>query len=219
MRKKGKVVSWKDDKGFGFIRPDDGSKDIFLHVRDIRAGGRPETGRRVEYLEACDKQGRVRAVSAALASSTAARFWGSSIEAAIYSVLFYASLAAVIYVGFLPQSFFWAYLLFSSFSFLMYATDKWRAVRGRRVKRVRRTPEKTLHLLDVLGGWPGGMVAQQMFRHKTTKPSFRLTFWITVALNIAVLCFLISDYGVLWAQRLDVFLVTLTKALLALATG
>ena len=54
-----------------------------------------------------------------------------------------------------------------------------------------RTPELTLHLLELLGGWPGGLVAQQVFRHKTRKLSYQLTFWCIVGLH-----------GLVWA---DVF--------------
>ena len=41
-----------------------------------------------------------------------------------------------------------------------------------------------LHLLDVAGGWPGGLVAQQLMRHKTAKPAFVAMFWTTVMLNM-----------------------------------
>jgi uncharacterized membrane protein YsdA (DUF1294 family) len=39
--------------------------------------------------------------------------------------------------------------------------------------------------VSLLGGWPGAVVAQQWFRHKTAKFSFRVAFWCTVALNLA----------------------------------
>ena len=54
-----------------------------------------------------------------------------------------------------------------------------------------RTPESTLHLLELLGGWPGGLVAQQVFRHKTRKFSYQLTFWCIVGLH-----------GLVWADVL-----------------
>ena len=40
-----------------------------------------------------------------------------------------------------------------------------------------RTPEKLLHACELLGGWPGALVAQQAFRHKTRKLSYQAVFW------------------------------------------
>jgi uncharacterized membrane protein YsdA (DUF1294 family) len=42
-------------------------------------------------------------------------------------------------------------------------------------------------MLSLIGGWPGAMVAQQLFRHKSSKASFQVVFWITVVLNSMVL--------------------------------
>ncbi|MEN3974802.1 DUF1294 domain-containing protein [Emcibacter sp. SYSU 3D8] len=55
----------------------------------------------------------------------------------------------------------------SVLSYTVYAGDKQRAVSGGR-----RTPENILHLLDLLGGWPGGILAQQATRHKRRKSGF-----------------------------------------------
>ena len=60
-------------------------------------------------------------------------------------------------------------------SFLVYGLDKGRAATGGR-----RIPERTLHLIAFLGGWPGALLGQQQYRHKTKKVSFRIVFWIAV---------------------------------------
>jgi uncharacterized membrane protein YsdA (DUF1294 family) len=65
---------------------------------------------------------------------------------------------------------------------LFYAADKAAARRGSR-----RVSEATLHLLALLGGWPGAMVAQEVFRHKTVKQPFRIVFWGSVAGNVLLL--------------------------------
>ncbi|MFZ0407046.1 MAG: DUF1294 domain-containing protein [Cyanobium sp.] len=72
------------------------------------------------------------------------------------------------------------YIGLSLLAFLAYAADKSAAINGRW-----RTPEKTLHLLSVAGGWPGALLAQQLLRHKCSKPSFVAVFWITVSANVA----------------------------------
>jgi len=50
-----------------------------------------------------------------------------------------------------------------------------------------RVPEKSLCLSALLGGWVGGYWAMEMFHHKTKKQSFRLTYHIATAVNVA--CF------------------------------
>ncbi|TFW08951.1 DUF1294 domain-containing protein [Oxalobacteraceae bacterium OM1] len=71
-------------------------------------------------------------------------------------------------------------------AFAAYGFDK-SAARRAAHGNARRTPERTLHLLGVLGGWPGALLAQQVFRHKTQKTSFLALFWLTVALNCGLL--------------------------------
>jgi uncharacterized membrane protein YsdA (DUF1294 family) len=74
------------------------------------------------------------------------------------------------------------YAIASVATFVAYAIDK-RAARS----NARRTPESTLHLLALAGGWPGALMAQAFLRHKTQKTSFRAVFWSTVAVNCAAL--------------------------------
>ena len=50
-----------------------------------------------------------------------------------------------------------------------------------------RVKESTLHLLALLGGWPGAFIAQRMFRHKSRKPSFQARFMVTVVMNCVAL--------------------------------
>ena len=67
-------------------------------------------------------------------------------------------------------------------TFLIYGFDKHRAANGNR-----RVPERTLHILALLGGWPGALLAQPLFRHKTQKMSFLIVFWILVVLHVALI--------------------------------
>jgi uncharacterized membrane protein YsdA (DUF1294 family) len=73
------------------------------------------------------------------------------------------------------------YLLASIVCFIAYALDKAAARAG-----ARRTPERTLLLLGLAGGWPGAVLAQQWLRHKTRKQSFLGLFWLSVAAHAAL---------------------------------
>jgi len=73
------------------------------------------------------------------------------------------------------------YGLASCLAFALYWYDKQQAKAGQW-----RTPEKVLHGVELLGGWPGALVAQQLFRHKTRKLSYQLWFWLIVAVHQAL---------------------------------
>ncbi|MGC5698706.1 DUF1294 domain-containing protein [Pseudomonas sp. NFXW11] len=71
-----------------------------------------------------------------------------------------------------------AYGAVSLLTFLLYWHDKRRArAQGQR------TPENLLHALELAGGWPGALLAQQLLRHKTRKLSYQTLFWLIVALH------------------------------------
>ena len=73
----------------------------------------------------------------------------------------------------------------SLLTFALYCFDKRAAIRS-----TRRTPEISLHVLAILGGWPGALLAQRIFRHKTGKTGFQLMFLITVIVNVSVMAWL-----------------------------
>lgn len=58
-----------------------------------------------------------------------------------------------------------------------------------------RTREGTLHLLAMVGGWPGAMLAQRRLRHKTRKGTFQEKFIATVIVNVLLLIGLLSPFG------------------------
>lgn len=99
--------------------------------------------------------------------------------------------------GLLPPVVLGVYAAGSGLTYFMYAWDK-TAARNRRW----RTSEQTLHLLSLLGGWPGAAIAQRRLRHKSRKRSFRIVFWITVVSNCAALVLILTgtapDVNVDW---------------------
>ncbi|WP_254723861.1 DUF1294 domain-containing protein [Marinomonas spartinae] len=83
------------------------------------------------------------------------------------------------------------YGVMSAVTFCLYGWDKSAAK-----KQQQRTPEKTLHWFSLLGGWPGALLGQKVFRHKTQKRRFRVVFWLTVVFNLimlAGLCFFLQE--------------------------
>lgn len=102
------------------------------------------------------------------------------------------------------------YTVMSGVTLLSYRLDKSAAVANRR-----RTPEQSLHLLALFGGWPGALLAQSVFRHKSSKAAFQWAFRATVVLNLGVLTWL------LWSRAgipLDRLLLAGWRALHAIAT-
>jgi uncharacterized membrane protein YsdA (DUF1294 family) len=73
----------------------------------------------------------------------------------------------------------------------LYAADKRRAARGQW-----RISEATLHLVELLGGWPGALVAQRALRHKRWKRSYLIIFWLIVAAHAALWMLIAATGGV-----------------------
>lgn len=64
---KGKIITWKDEKGFGFIKPNDGDKTVFLHISALnKAVRRPKVGDIVLYQKVIEPDGKIRAAKASL---------------------------------------------------------------------------------------------------------------------------------------------------------
>lgn len=214
MEVRGSIKSWNDDKGFGFIRPEQGGQEVFAHISAMRGDRRPVAGDQVMFIAGKDDKGRLRAEHLRLAGelsidqpnirrkppaptdqrqkNVVKQRKGSSkqprrkLSAPIQNLggktLIFAGLSVLPLLGSLQLLFnagiTWvllAYLVMSLVSFVQYWSDKAKATRG-----AWRTPETTLHLVELLGGWPGALVAQQCFRHKTRKGSYQSVFWLII---------------------------------------
>lgn len=183
MREHGVVAEWNDARGFGFITPVAGHARYFAHISEFPAGHRPAVNDQVTYVATRDQRNRLRAAQVEFVQArTLTRIDAPLRNAIVIAAGFAALLVVLVVLGLLPWLALVTYLATSVISYLLYSRDKSAAERGRR-----RTAEADLHLIDLLGGWPGGLLAQRAFRHKTQKRSFRITFLATVVLNIAVL--------------------------------
>lgn len=64
MRQQGILKQWNTEKGFGFIRPDDGGKDIFIHISTFSKDGiSPQIGEKIIYEIGTDQNGKPKAVA------------------------------------------------------------------------------------------------------------------------------------------------------------
>ncbi|MCE4281992.1 DUF1294 domain-containing protein [Xanthomonas hortorum pv. vitians] len=98
------------------------------------------------------------------------------------ALLFLIGMAAMVVAGRLPALLALWYAAASVVAMIVYRRDKSAAQRGQQ-----RTPETSLHIIALLGGWPGALFAQGLFRHKSSKAAFQLRFWIIVVVNVAML--------------------------------
>ncbi|MCC8552754.1 DUF1294 domain-containing protein [Xanthomonas hortorum] len=98
------------------------------------------------------------------------------------AMLFLIGMSAMVIADRLPALLALLYAAASVVAMIVYRIDKTAAQRGRQ-----RIPETTLHMIALLGGWPGALLAQALFRHKSSKAAFQLRFWISVVLNVAAL--------------------------------
>lgn len=193
MRSKGKITSWNDDRGYGFIAPMDGGKQVFLHVKSLNhRNRRPAVNDIVTYALSRDDKGRPCAADATLAGEKLRKKapQKSNPFAILFALAFLAAVSASVAADAIPSIVLVVYAALSLVTFLAYALDKSAARSGSW-----RTSEGTLQLLGLAGGWPGALLAQQTLRHKSKKASFRLVFWSTVLMNCAALVWLHTQDG------------------------
>ena len=200
MRFQGKISHWNDDKGFGFVEPNGGGERAFVHVKAFQSRDRrPVNGDIIVYELTYDQHNRNQAVNIHF-SHTAKAIKKQSAYAFkqrtdtqlgnILTVLFCLGLTGSILIGKLPAIVAGIYLLMSLVAFIAYAIDKSAAQAGRW-----RTKERTLHLIAIIGGWPGALLAQRVLRHKTSKPEFQLIYKVCIVVNIAGLIWLHTQAG------------------------
>jgi uncharacterized membrane protein YsdA (DUF1294 family)/cold shock CspA family protein len=180
------VKSWNDERGFGFLEPAQPGPDVFLHVTALPYGSeRPDVGRVVTYETELGDNGKARAKAVRYAGAERAPramqldrplpwSWPRALPLLLFAVAYAAMSAVFEFWPVVPG----VYLAMSAITYLFYLSDKSSAQAGEW-----RVSEGTLHLLSLLCGWPGALVAQQRLRHKTSKAEFQSIFWVTVVLN------------------------------------
>lgn len=196
---KGTLTTWKDDRGFGFIKPSGSSQEVFIHITAFKdLNRRPQVGDFICYQLTFDKEGKVRACNASIAEITSQPIHQSSFSAKPMKLRFKPRLQSsslvleTLLLSIIPGLGSIHFLLntdnpiplilypvMSLITFALYADDKSRAKQKRW-----RVSEKTLHLCEFMGGWLGAFVAQRILHHKSNKVSYQREFWIIPIIHI-----------------------------------
>lgn len=166
-----KIVEWSDQKGFGFLQA--GNTKVFLHRRGfVERHKKPEVGDAISFTMGKDAKGRSCATNAIHVND------GGRI-----SVLTLVVLGCLLVLpGYALQrhgpAFIWGGGLVLGMSLLSY----WSYVVDKRSAKEKtwRSSESGLHLIELLGGWPGAFLAQRRLRHKCTKESYQIVFWLII---------------------------------------
>ena len=186
-RREGRLVEWFPDRGFGFIAPDYGGPNVFLHIKSLpKEDKRLDIGQAYSFDAVTDARGRLQAQNALpiiepATPSKRPRFWAlSHIPPFLVIAAFLGIVMAVSQVTAVSTDWWIVYGIASFGSVIGYWIDKNAAI-----QKNWRISETVLLLLGLVGGWPGAILAQELFRHKTRKGTFRYLFWMTVAINMA----------------------------------
>jgi uncharacterized membrane protein YsdA (DUF1294 family)/cold shock CspA family protein len=188
----GKLTKWKDERGFGFIQPVDGSQEVFLHISEVKdATRRPQENDTIYYHCVVDSDGKVRAFNAFILGARNKSVSLSNRAKLSDTIVSRFPIVEVVLLSFLPLvgaiHFTWTtrnplplvvYPVMSLVTYFLYADDKSRAKR-----KDWRTSEQTLHLCELGGGWLGGFIAQRILRHKSQKESYQAMFWVIVIIH------------------------------------
>ncbi|MEZ9625472.1 DUF1294 domain-containing protein [Aliivibrio fischeri] len=189
---KGRVVEWNDSKGYGFISALNGELKVFLHISKLKnKNRRPKIGDEVSFDINEEIKGRFNANNVSIAGV-------NTIPSTIMFCVIYLVLASVALVMFNGEKMFLVlYLGMSLLTYAMYAVDKNAAKKGNW-----RISENTLHVLSLLGGWPGALFAQNQFRHKSKKQPFKTILWITIFMNIGAFAWTFTSLGTMFVQNI-----------------
>lgn len=200
MRYQGKIVEWNDAKAFGFVLPNAGGRKIFVHLNEFfDRGKRPQVGTLITFEMGLDASRRSCAVKAEMVESRreikAAQQMREAREGrSTLSIWLAGAWVLSVITMTIGSRYPWKALAIwfaiNFVTFALYAADKAAAKRGGW-----RTPEAHLHLLALVGGWPAAAYAQRYFRHKTSKETFRATYWLTVIANIGGMLWLTTSSG------------------------
>ena len=202
----GELVQWNDSRGFGFIRATDGQR-YFVHISNVdRIATRPREGDLVSFAAGKSRDGRLEARSVSIQGANpkpSAEALRRGVEPSvnigwrfILVGLLATALAAGVLLGHVPWPLISFYAVVGVISFLLYGTDKRFAE-----QRKWRISEATLLGIDLCFGILGGLIGQEIYRHKTRKQGYVTTTLLIAGVHLLWL-------GALALGFLDTFALT-----------
>jgi uncharacterized membrane protein YsdA (DUF1294 family)/cold shock CspA family protein len=178
-RFEGSLVSWNSERGFGFIKPKSGDRDVFVHVRDLQFKGKtPLIGETIFYDITQRNDGKYRAVNAYVIGTIHRKSIIYSILIGFNFILIAIPFILSLYIINITYYPLVLYSILSLICFFVYVYDKQMSIRGG--WRIR---ESSLHWLEFIGGWPGALIAQMVIGHKNSKMAFQFIFSVIVLLH------------------------------------
>jgi uncharacterized membrane protein YsdA (DUF1294 family)/cold shock CspA family protein len=175
MSLKGRIAEWSQERGFGYLEYE--GKRVFLHWREFKEHHkRPEVDDVILFTLGEDKQGRACAKEA-MHANDGGRLRGVHLLI-LLALLALPTIAVARTQRPRPG---WGlaawFLLASALTYWRYHSDKRKA----RAKEWR-VAESTLHIMEIMGGWPGAFLAQRILRHKASKGSYQFIFIVIIGL-------------------------------------
>ncbi|MFT4283918.1 MAG: cold shock and DUF1294 domain-containing protein [Protaetiibacter sp.] len=192
VRMSGVLTTWNDERGFGFVAPAVGGPDVFVHISAFGEGDpRPLAGDEIGYELEYSREGKPRAGRATVQSAVPRpapepaphpRLAPTNRASRLGYLAVFGFICIAFVVALIRPIPYWVWILYLGMSFatfVAYALDKRAAA-----SEGWRLSEGSLLALGLACGWPGAVIAQQVFRHKTVKMSFQVVFWVTVMVNV-----------------------------------
>jgi uncharacterized membrane protein YsdA (DUF1294 family)/cold shock CspA family protein len=172
-RQEGVIIEWDSKRSFGFAQS--GDQRVFLYIGNfVKRAKWPERDDRVSFVWGVDPQGRPCAQQIVLLSRGSVLSWAHFVVLGALLVLPFLAIPKLT-AWLSPWWIGLCAVVTSALAVLNLWLDKRYAIGARY-----RVPEATLHLLELTGGWPGSFLAQRFFRHKISKRSYQVFFWLIV---------------------------------------